>query len=116
MKLIRFLLFPLSLVYSLVTSFRNLLFNWGVFKQNSFNLPVIAVGNLSVGGTGKTPQVEYLIRLLNNRYKVAVLSRGYKRKSKGFQILNNKHTATAVGDEPLQFFKKFKNIIVAVDA
>jgi lipid-A-disaccharide kinase (EC 2.7.1.130) len=74
------------------------------------------VGNLSVGGTGKTPQIEYLIRLLSAVKKVAVLSRGYKRETKGFRLLNAKSTAAAVGDEPLQFFKKFKSIFVAVDA
>ncbi len=116
MKILRFLLFPFSILYGAITSIRNYLFDVEVLKSTSFNIPVIAVGNLSVGGTGKTPQIEYLIRLLKKDYKVAILSRGYKRKTKGFQIVNNNHTAQDVGDEPLQFFKKFNNIIVAVDA
>lgn len=116
MKLIRFLLFPLAVIYNLVTNIRNRLFDANILKSTSFSVPVIAVGNLNVGGTGKTPQIEYLIRLLKDRYKVAVLSRGYKRKTKGFLLVNEKHTANDVGDEPLQFFKKFKNITVAVDA
>ncbi len=116
MKLIRFLLFPFAVLYDLITSIRNLFFSTGIFKSKSFEIPVIAVGNLSVGGTGKTPQIEYLIRLLKDSYKIATLSRGYKRKTKGFQILKETHTAEDVGDEPLQFFLKFKEITVAVDA
>lgn len=116
MKVFRFLLFPFAILYNLVTSIRNLFFDVGVFKETSFKIPVIVVGNLSVGGTGKTPQIEYLIRLLNQTYKTAVLSRGYKRKTKGFVLLNKRHTAKDVGDEPLQYFKKFINIDIAVDA
>lgn len=116
MKFFRFLLFPFAIIYDLVTTIRNLFFDLGIFKQTSFKIPVIVVGNLSVGGTGKTPQIEYLIRLLNNHFKTSVLSRGYKRKTKGFVLLNNSHSAEDVGDEPLQYFKKFKNINVAVDA
>lgn len=117
MKLLRFLLFPFGIIYGVVTGIRNWCFDIGIFKSASFNIPVIAVGNLSVGGTGKTPQIEYLIRLLKNDYQLAVLSRGYKRKTNGFIQLNNSHTAEDVGDEPLQFFKKFGNeITVAVDA
>lgn len=117
MKIIRFLLFPITILYDLITTIRNFFFDKGLLKSTKFNIPVIAVGNLSVGGTGKTPQIEYLIRLLlKDDYKIAVLSRGYKRKTTGFQILHSKHTAIDVGDEPLQFFKKFSNITVAVDA
>lgn len=116
MKVFRFLLFPFAVVYDFVTRIRNLFFNTGVFKQTSFKTPVIVVGNLSVGGTGKTPQIEYLIRLLKDRYRTAVLSRGYKRKTVGFVLLNENHTAEDVGDEPLQYFNKFENITVAVDA
>lgn len=116
MKFLRFLLFPFAIIYDVVTSIRNLFFDIGVFKQTAFKTPVIVVGNLSVGGTGKTPQIEYLIRLLKDSFKVAVLSRGYKRKTSGFVLLNDKHTALDVGDEPLQYFKKFTNINVAVDA
>jgi len=116
MKLIRFLLFPFSIIYNIITSVRNRLFDVGFLKSTSFSIPVIVVGNLNVGGTGKTPQIEYLIRLLKDTFSVAVLSRGYKRKTNGFLLLNSKHLAEDVGDEPLQFYKKFKNIHVAVDA
>lgn len=117
MKLLRFLLFPFAVLYDIITRVRNWFFNLGILKSTSFNIPVIAVGNLSVGGTGKSPQIEYLIRLLKDDYNIAVLSRGYKRKTEGFQIVNDAHTAEDVGDEPLQFYKKFKTAItVAVDA
>ena len=116
MKFVRFLLFPFAVLYDLITKIRNLLFDFGIFKSTSFSIPVIIVGNLSVGGTGKTPQIEYLIRLLKDASKVAVLSRGYKRETTGFLLLNKNVTAEEVGDEPLQYFKKFKNIDVAVDA
>ncbi|TXD48856.1 tetraacyldisaccharide 4'-kinase [Polaribacter sp. IC073] len=116
MKVLRFLLFPFAILYDFVTRIRNLFFNIGVFKETSFKIPVIIVGNLSVGGTGKTPQIEYLIRLLKDTYKTAVLSRGYKRKTTGFVLLNKTHAAADVGDEPMQYFNKFKNINVAVDA
>jgi tetraacyldisaccharide 4'-kinase len=85
-------------------------------KSYAFDLPIIAVGNLSVGGTGKTPQIEYLIRLLSKKYRVATLSRGYKRQSKGFILANSTLNASILGDEPFQFYQKFKNIQVAVDA
>ena len=116
MKVLRFLLFPLAIVYDFVTRTRNLFFDVRILKHTSFKIPLIIVGNLSVGGTGKTPQIEYLIRFLINNHKTAILSRGYKRKTTGFVLLNKNHTATDVGDEPLQYFKKFKNIHVAVDA
>ncbi|WP_299159858.1 tetraacyldisaccharide 4'-kinase [uncultured Tenacibaculum sp.] len=117
MKLLRFLLFPFAILYDIITSIRNWFFDVGILKSTSFKVPVIAVGNLSVGGTGKSPQIEYLIRLLKNDFRVATLSRGYKRKTKGFQVVNSKHIATDVGDEPLQFFKKFgEEITVSVDA
>ncbi len=116
MKTIRLILFPLALVYDFITTLRNFFYNVKVFKSTRFDLPVIAVGNLSVGGTGKTPQIEYLIRLLQDDNKVAVLSRGYKRKTSGFVLLEDHHGAEDVGDEPLQFFKKFSKISVAVDA
>ncbi|PQJ20650.1 tetraacyldisaccharide 4'-kinase [Tenacibaculum sp. SG-28] len=117
MKLLRFLLFPISIVYNLITSIRNFLYDTNMLKQSVFNIPVIAVGNLSVGGTGKSPQIEYLIRLLYKQYAIAVLSRGYKRKLKGFQLVNAEHSAEEVGDEPMQFFRKFSNnVTIAVDA
>ncbi|AUC15551.1 tetraacyldisaccharide 4'-kinase [Tenacibaculum sp. SZ-18] len=116
MKIFRFLLYPFAIIYNVITKVRNVLFDLNMLKSTSFNIPVIAVGNLTVGGTGKTPQIEYLIRLLNSEYKLAVLSRGYKRKTEGFQLLNKSHSAEDVGDEPLQFFSKFNGINVAVDA
>jgi tetraacyldisaccharide 4'-kinase len=116
MNLLRKILFPFAVLYGLITGIRNFLFDKGILKSYSFNLPVIAVGNLSVGGTGKTPQIEYLIRLLSDKYKVATLSRGYKRQSEGFVLANENSDAVELGDEPFQFYQKFKNIQVAVDA
>ncbi len=116
MKAIRFLLFPFSILYDGITRFRNFLFDKEFLKSNSFDVPIIAVGNLSVGGTGKTPQIEYLIRLLKDQYHVAVLSRGYKRKSKGFLLADENSSVEDIGDEPMQYFKKFAALTVAVDA
>lgn len=94
---------------------RNVFFDKGVFKSTQFDFPVIVVGNLSVGGTGKTPQIEYLIRLLKDKYKVAVLSRGYKRNSKGFLLANKNTNVSELGDEPFQYYSKFNDVYVAVD-
>ena len=116
MKNLRKILFPFSLLYAAVTSLRNFLYDKGIKKSTAFNLPIIAVGNLSVGGTGKTPMVEYLIRLLSDKHNLAVLSRGYKRKSKGFYLANATTTIEEIGDEPFQYHSKFKNIHVAVNA
>ncbi|MBF2707829.1 tetraacyldisaccharide 4'-kinase [Flavobacterium soyangense] len=116
MNLLRKILFPFAILYGFITSIRNFLFDKGILKSYSFDIPIIAVGNLSVGGTGKTPQIEYLIRLLSPNYKVATLSRGYKRQSKGFILADSTSNAEILGDEPFQFFKKFNNIQVAVDA
>ncbi|MDW8849153.1 tetraacyldisaccharide 4'-kinase [Flavobacterium sp. MMLR14_040] len=116
MNLLRILLFPFAVLYGFITSIRNFLFDKGILKSTSFDIPVIAVGNLSVGGTGKTPQIEYLIRLLSDKYKIATLSRGYKRKSEGFVLADATSNAEILGDEPFQFYQKFPNIQVAVDA
>jgi tetraacyldisaccharide 4'-kinase len=116
MNLLRKLLFPFAILYGFITSLRNYLYDKGILKSYSFNVPVIVVGNLSVGGTGKTPQIEYLIRLLSPNYKIATLSRGYKRKSEGFILADSNANAKILGDEPFQYFKKFPNIQVAVDA
>ncbi|MDR7371964.1 tetraacyldisaccharide 4'-kinase [Flavobacterium aquidurense] len=116
MNILRILLFPFAVLYGFITSIRNFLFDKGILKSTSFDIPVIAVGNLSVGGTGKTPQIEYLIRLLSDKYKVATLSRGYKRKSEGFVLADGTSNAEILGDEPFQFYQKFPNIQVAVDA
>lgn len=116
MKFVRKLLFPISILYGFITALRNFLYNSGFLKSYSFDIPIIAIGNLSVGGTGKTPQTEYLIRLLSSQYKIATLSRGYNRKSKGFIIADNTSNAETLGDEPYQIYKKFPQINVAVDA
>ncbi len=116
MSKIRKILYPFSLLYGEIVSMRNKAFDKGVLSTTSFSIPTIVVGNLNVGGTGKSPQIEYLIRLLKDDFKTAVLSRGYKRKTKEFQIADENSTAELIGDEPLQFYKKFENIIVAVDA
>lgn len=115
MKLIRQILFPFSAIYGAITMLRNLMYDYKIFKSTSFEIPIIAVGNLSVGGTGKSPQIEYLIRLLSD-HKVATLSRGYKRKSNGFILADENSTAISIGDEPFQFHQKFPEVLVAVDA
>lgn len=106
---------PLSWFYGLGVRFRNTLFETGFLKSKSFTMPIISVGNITVGGTGKTPHVEYLIRLLQDHSRVAVLSRGYKRKSHGFQIADESSTARTIGDEPFQMKQKYPKVIVAVD-
>lgn len=111
MILLRILLLPFSLIYFLLTTFRNHLFDIGYFPSFHFETRVIAVGNLRVGGTGKTPHVEYLIRLLKSNYPLATLSRGYGRKTKGFFLADATSTADTIGDEPLQFYKKFQDQI-----
>ena len=116
MNFFRKILFPFAVLYGFITAIRNFLFDKGVLKSVAFDMPVIAVGNLSVGGTGKTPQIEYLIRLLSDNYKIATLSRGYKRKSEGFVLADATSNAEILGDEPYQFHQKFPNIQVAVDA
>ncbi len=116
MVIIRYLLFPFAVLYGVITSFRNFLYDAAILKSFSFPVPIIAVGNLSVGGTGKTPQIEYLIRLLSSKYKIATLSRGYKRKSEGFVLADKNSNAKILGDEPYQMHLKFPNILVSVDA
>ncbi|NVO08778.1 MAG: tetraacyldisaccharide 4'-kinase [Bacteroidales bacterium] len=109
------LLAPIALIYGLIIKIRNLLFDFKVLKSVSFEKPIICVGNLTVGGTGKTPHVEYLIKLLSS-YHIATLSRGYGRKTKGFGYASTKSTATEIGDEPLQIKLKYPSIQVSVDA
>lgn len=111
----RRLLLPISFIYAFVLFIRHKLYDWGILKSRSFNTPNICVGNLNLGGTGKTPHIEYLIRLLSEEYRIAVLSRGYGRKTKGYILANDSHNHNDIGDEPLQYHKKFNNIIVAVD-
>ena len=110
-------LLPLSWLYGIASGFRNLLFDAGLLKSRAFTIPIISVGNITVGGAGKTPHVEYLIRLLRDRVRVAVLSRGYKRRSRGYQLAGQTTTADIIGDEPYQMWKKFgPDIHVAVNA
>src|SRR5574344_1478786 len=109
-------LLPLSWLYGLGVWIRNLLFDTGVIKSRTFDIPIISVGNITVGGSGKTPHVEYLIRLLHDKFKVAVLSRGYKRKSKGYRLAGHDTTMHEIGDEPYQMHHKFQNVYVAVEA
>ncbi len=111
----RRLLLPISFIYAFVLFIRHKLYDWGILKSRSFNTLNICVGNLNLGGTGKTPHIEYLIRLLSEEYRIAVLSRGYGRKTKGYILANDSHNHNDIGDEPLQYHKKFNNIIVAVD-
>jgi len=111
-----FLLYPFSILFRLITDVRNLLYDSGILDSVKFSIPVICVGNITVGGTGKTPHTEYLIQILKNRFKVAVLSRGYKRSTKGFRISTSESTSSQIGDEPLQIKRKFPEIIVAVDS
>lgn len=108
-------LLPLSWLYGFGVNFRNQLFELGLLRSRSFDLPVISVGNITVGGTGKTPHVEYLIRLLKDHVKVAVLSRGYKRKTHGYVLADDDTTQRDIGDEPFQMKRKFNGIHVAVD-
>jgi tetraacyldisaccharide 4'-kinase len=111
----KLLLAPLAFLYGFVVYVRNYLFDIKVLKSTSFNLPVICIGNLTVGGTGKTPHVEYLISELESNFKLATLSRGYKRKTKGFILANETSNALQIGDEPFQIFLKFPKVTVAVD-
>ena len=115
MFIVRVLLLPLSFLYGLITKLRNVLFNAGVFRSKEYKTYSISVGNITVGGTGKSPHIEYLIRLFQESKKIATLSRGYKRESKGYVLAKNNSTFRDIGDEPMQFHSKFKNIDVAVD-
>lgn len=109
------LLLPISFLYHIILSIRHKLYDWHLLKSKKFDQPVICVGNLALGGTGKTPHVEYLIKLLSEQYRVCVVSRGYGRKTKGFQLALENNSAETIGDEPMQYFNKFKDILVAVD-
>jgi len=113
MKL-RWLLFPFSLLYGLIVSIRNWCYDGGILKSRKFKIPVISVGNVEVGGAGKSPMTEYLVRLLKDHYQLATLSRGYGRKTKGFLTVTPDSTAEQAGDEPLQFKYKFPDITVVV--
>ena len=108
-------LLPLSWLYGMGVAVRNMLFDMGILQSRSYNIPIISIGNLTVGGTGKTPHTEHLIRLLSRSYRVAVLSRGYRRKSKGYVLATKDSTVADIGDEPWQMKQKFPNIYIAVD-
>jgi tetraacyldisaccharide 4'-kinase len=113
---IRLLLFPLSLLYGFGVSVRYALFSTNILREKEFNIPIISVGNITVGGTGKTPHIEYLVSILKNDFGVATLSRGYKRKSKGFKIAGENPNVSEIGDEPKQIKQKFTDITVSVCA
>ena len=113
-SILKIILFPFSVIYGLVISFRNFLYDVGIFSSQNYNFPLISIGNLSVGGTGKTPHTEFIINYFKYNFKVASLSRGYGRKTKGYRLANENDNAKTIGDEPYQIFKKFKNVIVAV--
>jgi len=114
MHVLRLLLFPLTPIYALIVWTRNRLYDWGVLTSKSFDIPRIVIGNLAVGGTGKSPMTEYVLKLVQDQFKVATLSRGYGRKTRGFRYVEPNSSAVEVGDEPLQFKKKFPKITVAV--
>lgn len=113
-KGLRLLLFPFSLLVWVYLRIRNWLYNKNLFTASKFNLPIICVGNLSVGGTGKSPMVEYLLGELTAHFKMATISRGYKRKTKGYVLAGEQSTALEIGDEPMQFHLKFPEVAIAV--
>lgn len=113
-RLVRWILLPFSFIYQFVVWVRNRFYDRGIFKSRSFDIPTIVVGNLVIGGAGKSPMTEYLIKLLSRKYTVATLSRGYGRKTTGFREVVASSSATEVGDEPLQFKRKFPHVTVAV--
>ncbi len=110
------LLYPLSLIYGWITGLRNFFYDSNILRTHRFDLPVISVGNITVGGTGKTPHTEYLVKLLKDSFKIATLSRGYKRRTRGFKIAEPSSDVNTIGDEPLQIYRKNTDITVAVDA
>ena len=110
----RILLSPLSLLYGLSIGIRNAMYESELVKSTKFSMPIIAVGNLSIGGAGKTPHIEYLIRLLTPYINLATLSRGYKRKTKGFRFVNRNDNVLSSGDEPLMYARKYQDVVVAV--
>ncbi len=107
---------PLAFIYGIIVWIRNFCYDNNILKSKEFDIPIISLGNISVGGTGKTPHAEYVFKMLKEKYSVAILSRGYKRKTRGFKLVKEKNTALEVGDEPLQIKLKYPEAIVAVDA
>ena len=114
LKSFRILLLPFAIIYWFVIWLRNMLYDVNIFRSSSFGLPVICIGNLSVGGTGKSPMVEFLVEYLHKRFKIATLSRGYKRKTRGYVLADEHSTALDIGDEPMLFHTKFSSVPVAV--
>lgn len=114
LKSFRILLFPLAIIYWLIILIRNKFYDKNILGSTSFGLPLICIGNLSVGGTGKSPMVEYLVKNLKEKFSVAILSRGYKRKTRGYALANKNSDALEIGDEPMQFYLKFPDVPVAV--
>lgn len=113
-SIVRLLLYPFALLYGALVWWRNALYDSGFFTSIGFSVPVITIGNLSTGGTGKTPHVEYLVRLLQYRYRVASMSRGYKRRTQGFVLADETTNALRIGDEPMQYHLKFPELVVSV--
>lgn len=114
MQFLRFLLLPFSVLYGIIMWLRNFFYDHNILKATAFKIPVISLGNLNTGGTGKTPHVEYLIRLLKGEFKIATLSRGYGRKTSGFILVTDPSNTSTIGDEPMQYHTKFKDIMVSV--
>jgi len=114
--ILKIFLYPFSFTYGIIVSIRNLLFDFGLIPSREFKIPVISVGNITMGGTGKTPHVEYLISILIKEFKIAVLSRGYKRKTRGFIVADENSDYSIIGDEPRQIKQKFPQVEVVVDA
>ena len=114
MRIIKYTLLPFAFLYGIIISIRNLFFDWGVLKSKRFQLPIIAVGNLSTGGTGKSPMIEYLVRLLGNNPDISILSRGYRRKTRGYLPVLLENDYSDYGDEPFQFKKKFPSVNAVV--
>ena len=113
-SILKFLLLPFSLHYGLVISMRNFCFNTGIFTSQEYDFPIISIGNLNVGGTGKTPHTEYILKHLKKSFEIASLSRGYGRKTKGYRLATPQDNANSIGDEPFQIFQKFKDVRLAV--
>ena len=115
MLIIRKILYPISIIYFIIISFRNILFNYKILKSKKYTIPLIGIGNLSTGGTGKTPMAEYIFENFSENFNLALLSRGYKRSTSGYIKASSKSSPKSIGDEPYQIFKKFKKIQVSVD-
>ena len=116
MKILKYILLPIAWIYAFVVWIRHSMFDAGKLRSRKFASPTICVGNITVGGTGKTPFVEYIIRLLQPGRELAVVSRGYKRKSKGMQVSDENSTAEILGDEPYQIFRKYPKTLVVADS